>query len=102
MVTVFKRSVNIMLIKNVVWSYVISALFMLQPISAQTLAYKGVWYRPGDPSGLWASLSDDTGSYPTPRVEVLKSLDQNFSYISNTLHANAVVVTLNDDDSWAS
>ncbi len=65
-------------------------------------SYKAVFYRPVNPSWLWTGLSDDTGTAPTPRMQVLQSLDQNFYGIAVNWHANAVVVRIDDDDSWPS
>ena len=71
--------------------------------TGQTLRYKAVWYRPTHQAFV-AELADDTPSSPfggSPREAVIASVDQNFMQISQTLRANAVVINLNDDDTYA-
>jgi ricin-type beta-trefoil lectin protein len=69
--------------------------------TSTTIAYKAVWYRPAKDS-LMVELADDTGSSPTPREQALLTLDDNFCRVANVLHANAVIVRLFDEDSFAS
>ena len=70
--------------------------------AAQTLQYKGIWYRSSRAS-FFGELMDDvkpSGATYSPREAAILDLDQNFSALKNQLAANAVVIRLPDDDGW--
>ena len=73
-------------------------------VYGQTIPLKAVWYDPYRLSFL-AELADTTckpAPCITPRQAAIDSMDAAFRVIANTLHANAGVIVLADEDSeWS-